>query len=249
MKIMHWCVALLLAGLSATSRSAELKLLAPIALEPVLKVLILDFNATASAAVSVSYGTAGALVERAKKGEDFDVLITSKPLIEKLENEEIVVKGSLLDVGKVGVGAFVRQGFKKPDITSVEAFKMALLDLNSIGVVDPASGAPTGIYMQKLIARLGLSEQIDKKTKLIRLQDRVDAIVNGDVDIGFNQISEILADPRVEYVGPLPPEIQNFTSFVAGVGSKTGQPDLAKAFVAFLGLEHAREVFKRKGFD
>jgi ABC-type molybdate transport system substrate-binding protein len=70
MKIMHWCVTLLLAGLSATSHSAELKLLAPIALEPVLKVLILDFNATASTAVSVSYGTAGALVERAKKGEE-----------------------------------------------------------------------------------------------------------------------------------------------------------------------------------
>jgi molybdate transport system substrate-binding protein len=161
-----------------------------------------------------------------------------------------IVAGDRIIIAKVGVGAFVRKGTAKPDISSVDAFKSATLAARSIIYPDPAGGGASGIYMASLLERLGIAGEMKPKTKLSpSAKVLYESVASGDIEIGFNQISEVLAQPTVEFVGPLPPEIQNFTQFVPGIVAGSSQTDAARALVAFLTMPAAQTILKEKGFE
>jgi len=233
-----------------TASAAEIKLLCAVALHPAIDALIPDFEKSSGHKVSVDYGTAGAVADRVQKGEAADVVISSLPMIDRLQAEGKLVAGDGVIIAKVGVGAFVRKGTAKPDISSADAFKRSMLAARSIAYPDPAGGGASGIYVARLLERLGIEGEMKPKTKLLPPTEVLyGSVASGDVEIGFNQVSEILAQPTVELAGPLPAAIQNYTQFAPGIVTGSSQADAGKALVTFLYSPAAQTVLKAKGFE
>src|SRR4051812_23771884 len=228
----------------STASAAEIKLLSASALHPAIDALIPDFEKSSGHKVTVAYGTAGAVADRVQKGEAADIVISSVPMIDRLQAQGKVVAGDRVIIAKVGVGAFVRKGAAKPDISSVDAFKRAMLAATSIAYPDPAGGGASGIYVANLLERLGIAAEMKSKTKLSTLETLYVSVASGDVEIGFNQVSEILAQPTVELAGPLPPAIQNYTQFAPGIVTGSGRTDAERALVTFLCSPAAQAVLK-----
>jgi len=165
------------------------------------------------------------------RGERADLAVVSGPQMTTLQEKGKIVAGTRIDLGKTGIAIFVRKGAAKPDISSVEAFKRAMLNAKSIGYNDPAAGAPVGIYLIGLFERLGIAKEMTPKTVVFKQRsERFDAVARGDVEIGFNQVSEIIAQPAVDLVGPLPGPIQNQTLLSIGALSTGDHQDAARAF-------------------
>ena len=245
-------LGLALFGITAgsTARAAEIKLLCAVALHPAIDALIPDFEKSSGYKVTVAYGTAGAVADRVQKGEAADIVISSVPMIDRLQAQGKVVPGSRVDnIAKIGVGVFVRKGAVKPDISSADAFKHSMLAARSIAYPDPAAGGASGIYVASLLERLGIAAEMKPKTTLSTLGTLYASVASGDVEIGFNQISEILAQPTVELAGPLPPAIQNYTQFAAGIVTGSSQADAGRALVTFLSSPAAQTVLKAKGLE
>jgi len=231
-------------------RAAEIKLLCAVALHPAIDVLIPDFEKSSGHKVTITYGNAGAIADRFQKGEVADLMINAAPLMDQLRAQGKVVAGERIIIARVGVSAFVRKGAAKPDISSADAFKRSMLAASSIAYPDPAGGGASGIYMASLLERLGIAEEMKPKTKLSPSGKVLYAsVASGDVEIGFNQISEVLAQPTVEFVGPLPSAIQNYTEFTPGIVTGSNQADAARALVTSLTSPAAQTVLKAKGFE
>ena len=183
---------------------------------PAIDALIPDFEKSSGHKITVTYGTAGAVADRVQKGESADIIVSSVPMIDRLQAQGKVIAGDRIIMAKVGVGAFVRKGAAKPDISSADAFKRSILAATSITYPNPSGGGASGIYVASLLERLGIAAEMKQKTKLSTLETLYAIVASGDVEIGFNQVSEILAQPTVELAGPLPPAIQNYTPFAPG---------------------------------
>src|SRR6476661_5175431 len=243
-------VALVSITAGSTVTAADIKLLCAVALHRAIDALILDFEKSSGHKVTVAYGNAGAIADRFKNGEAADLLINAAPLMEQLRAQAKVVAGDRIIIAKVGVSAFVRKGAAKPDISSADAFKLSMLAARSIIYPDPAGGGASGIYVTSLLEKLGIAAEMKPKTKLSPSAKVLYAsVASGDVEIGFNQISEVLAQPSVEFIGPLPSEIQNYTQFSPGIVTGSSQADAAKALVTFLYSPPAQAVLKAKGFE
>jgi len=245
-------LGLALFGITAgtIARAAEIRLLSASALHPAIDALIPDFEKSSGHKITVAYGTAGAVADRVQKGESVDLVISAAPRIDQLQAQGKVVAGDRIIIAKVGVGAFVRKGAAKPDISSVDAFKRSMLAARSIAYPDPAGGGASGIYVASLLERLGIAVEMKPKTKLFPPTEVLYAsVASGEVEIGFNQISEILAQPTVELADPLPSAIQNYTQFAPGIVSGSSQIDAARTLVTFLSSPAAQTVLKAKGFE
>jgi molybdate transport system substrate-binding protein len=245
---------LLLAALSlggTVADAARIKVLSGSAVTPVMDELIPKFEASSTHKVLPDFDAAiGAMTDRLLKGEAADVAIVSGEQIERLMRDGKIVPGSRVDIARVGVGVFVRKGAPKPDIGSVEAFKRTMLTAKSIGYNDPAAGAPVGIYLIELFERLGIAADMQAKTVVFRQRsERFDAVARGDVEIGFNQISEIVAVPGVDLVGPLPAPIQRYTRFASGIVASGTEKDASSTFVRFIVSPEAQAIWRAKGFE
>jgi molybdate transport system substrate-binding protein len=243
-------LALLTSMTVGTAFAAELKVVGGSAIEPVMKIIVPKFEAASGGRVVADLDAAiGAMTARVQQGERFDVVIVSSSQIDDLEKSGKVVAGSRIDLAKVGVGIFVRKGAAKPVLDTVDAFKSAMLAAKSIGYNDPTAGAPVSLYLLGLFEKIGIASEMKPKSVAFKLRsDRFGAIARGDVEIGFNQISEIIAVPEVDFAGPLPAEIQNYTLFAAGIAKDTKQPDAARAFIRFITAPEAQVTWKEKGF-
>jgi molybdate transport system substrate-binding protein len=160
-----------------------------------------------------------------------------------------IADGSRVNIARVGVGVMVKEGAPKPDISTVEAFKKAVLAAKSVSYIDPASGGSSGIYVAKLLEQLGIADQVRPKQKLKQGGYVADLIASGEAELGIHQISEIVPHKGVTLVGPLPKEIQNYTTYAAGVAGATKDKDAATALVTFLSGPRTAEILKSKGME
>jgi molybdate transport system substrate-binding protein len=230
--------------------AAEIKVLSGSGVQPVMIELVPKFEQSSGHKVAFDYGTVGGMADRIQRGEAADVVIASGPQIDTLERQGKVVSGSRTDLAKTGVGLFVRKGAPKPEIGSVEAFKRAMLAAKSIGWNDPAAGAPVSIYMISAFGRLGIATEMKPKTTAFKQRsERFEAVARGDIEIGFNQISEILAAPGVDLVGPLPDAIQHYTLFSAGIVASSTEQEASKALLQFISSSAARSIMIARGFE
>lgn len=232
--------------------AAEIKVLCGGALQPAFSELIPKFEQSTGHKVTIAYDNIGALTNRIKNGEAADVAIVSPAQVDDLQKQGRVVAGSQVDVAKAGIGVFTRAGNPKPDISSPEAFTRALLAARSVGFSEPASGSPVGIYMTALVERLGIADQMRQKNKYLPNSSSAEhtaSIKSGEVEFGFAPVAELVKEPGVQLVGPLPASIQNYTRFSAGVVADSKNPDAAKAFITFITSPLARATLSTKGLE
>jgi molybdate transport system substrate-binding protein len=213
-------------------------------------VLIPEFEKASGNTVTMETGAAGRMVARIEKGEAVDVAIVTPAQIEKLVSQTKVVSGSQVNVAKVGMGLAASKTAATPDIHSLEGFKQALIAAKSIGHTDPAGGASSAIYAAKLLASLDIAPELKSKIRVYTSNEKLfEAVGKGDIELGFGQLTEIVATPQVVLVGPLPRPIQNYSIFAAGVAATAKDPDLAQAFVSFLSTPAAIALMKAKGIE
>ena len=238
------------AVLSTTAAGAvELKLLTAGAFKSTVVALLPEYEKASGNKVAVENDTVGGLMKRIEAGESFDVVVMTPETIDQLIGKGKVISGSRVELARVGVGVMVKTGANQPDISTVEAFKKAVLDAKSISFIDPASGGSSGIYVEKLLERLGIADQVKPKEKLKQGGYVADYIESGQAELGIHQISEILPHAGVTLVGPLPKEIQNYTVYAAGIGAGTKDAAAAKALIASLMGPSAQTLFKTKGME
>jgi len=144
-----------------------------------------------------------------------------------------------------GIGVAIRKGAAKPDLSTTDSFKQAMLSAKSIGFVDQT---PTAAALKAIFVKLGIADEIKAKIKPLTIQAAV-AVTNGDVEIAMTQISEILPYPGVELAGPLPPDIQTYTMFSAGISAAAKNGEAAAALIKFLTSPDAKAVIKAKGME
>ena len=231
----------------AYANAADIKVICANALKTVLEELTPAFERTTDHKLVVIWGGSRPLKAQIEKGEVFDLAILTAGGIDDLIKQGKLVTATRTNLTTSGAGVAVRKGAPKPDISTVESFKRALLNAKSVVYVGQGS---TGIHLRKVLPQLGIADALGDKTKLLPLGNPVAlAIANGEAEIGMTQISEILPYAGVELVGPFPAEIQLYTSFATAVGSNAKQPEPAKALIKFLTAPAVAPVFKAKGLD
>jgi molybdate transport system substrate-binding protein len=239
--------AIAFAGSRATA--AEIKVLTAGAFKQIVVALAPEFEKQTGHKLTIENDTVGALVKKIDGGEAFDVTFLSPGAIDGLIKDGKVVSGSRVNIARVGVGVMVKYGAPKPDISTVEAFRQAVLAAKSVAYIDPASGGSSGIYVAKLLDQLGIAGEVKPKAKLKQGGYVADLIVSGEAELGIHQISEIVPVKGVSLVGPLPKEIQNYTTYAAGVSSAAKDKDAAAALVKFLSGPRTGEILKSKGME
>ncbi len=236
---------LLAAGISA--QAAEVKVMSSNALKTVLEELAPAFEKASEHKLVFVFGAAAPLKVEIEKGASFDVAVLTAAGVDDLVKQGKLDGATRTPLANSGVGVAVRRGAPKPDISSVDAFKRALVAAKSVAYVEQGG---SGIYLKGLLPRLGLAEALKDKTKLLPPENpAARAVANGEAEIGMTQISEILPYAGAELVGPLPAEIQLVTSFASAVGSGARQSEAGRALLKFLKTPAAAAVFKAKGLD
>jgi molybdate transport system substrate-binding protein len=183
---------------------------------------------------------------RIRRSDPVDVVMLSDAALTELIKEGRIVADSRVPIARSGVGMAVRAGAPKPDISSLDALKRALLQAKSIALSPQVSG----VYLStELFPRLGIAAQMHAKTIVVE-RERVGAIVaRGEAEIGFQQISELLPVKGLDYVGPLPPEVQRITTFSAGIASHSGNPAGGRALIAFFSSPEGRRAMTKYGLE
>jgi len=229
--------------LSTAAHAAEIKVLATQAIEGAYRELVPQFEKASGHKVTTIFtGTLDAQ-KRIAAGEAYDLIMMAGPAIDELIKSGKIARGSRVDLASSGVGVAVRAGAPKPDIHSTDALKKTLLAAKSIGY----SSGPSGVYLTGLFSRLGIADQI--KSKLQQTPTGVfvgSLITSGEVEIGFQQVSELAHYPGIDYVGPLPADIQNVTVFSSGMQIGAKSVEAASAWITFLISPAAAAVFRSK---
>ena len=185
-------------------------------------------------------------LQEARDGETYDLVIMSAPAIDTQIKNGKVATGSRVDFASSGTGLAVEKGAPKPDISSGDALKKTLIAAKSIGY----STGPSGVYVIGMFEKLGIADQVKGKLKQTPSGGFVGTLIaSGDAEIGFQQDSELVHIPGIDFVGPLPPDVQNITMFSAGLHSAAKEVDAAKALVKFLTAPAAAAVIKKHGLE
>jgi molybdate transport system substrate-binding protein len=235
-------------AMSQSAEAAEIRVISGGAFKTVLTALVAQYQKESGNTVTVTYRTVGQHLKAIAGGEEtFDVAVLTPEAIDGLIKEGKVASGSRVNLAKTGVGVVVKTGTPLPDISTVEAFKKTLLAAKSVAYIDPAAGGSSGIYVAKLLERLGIAKEVNAKAVLVHGAEVATHVVDGEAEIGIHQISEILPVKGAVLVGPLPAAIQNFTIYSAGVA--TGDKGAAASLVKFLSGPHAAAIVKSKGME
>src|SRR5215475_14367347 len=236
-------------GLTSSGSAAEVKVLTAGAFKQMVLALVPDFEKQTGIKVVLDNDTAGGLKKRIEGGEAFDVAVITPAVLDELAGSGKVAPGTRVNLASVGIGVVVKEGAPKPDVSTVEAFKRALLEAKSVAYIDPASGGSSGIYVDKLLERLGIADQIRPKAKLKKGGHVAELIVNGEAEIGVHQISEIVPVKGAALVGPLPKEIQNTTTYAAGLSASPQNKEAAQELIKTFSGPAAAAVLKSKGME
>ena len=239
-----WALALVcMGGAASPAAAADITLYASNAINAVLNELVPPFEHTSGHKVAMRLGVASALRKEIEGGAAFDVAILVGSL-DPLVAQGKVAAGTPIALGRSGYGLAVRAGAPKPDIGTTEAFKRALLNAKSVGYTE---GGGSGAYFVRLLDRLGIAEAM--RPKLRPGTNTQAAVARGDIEMTVTGIVPILRSPGVVLAGPLPPELQSYSTFVAGLSATTKAKDAGTALLTFLTTPAAAAVFKQRGVE
>jgi molybdate transport system substrate-binding protein len=229
----------------ADAAAAELKILAPRSMWTVLKEIGPQFEASSGVKLTVVTDIAATLADRIMQGEAFDIFIGPPVQMNRVDRK--VLAETRTAIAHSGIGVEVRAGATMPDISSVEAFKSALLNAKSVGYLkqDGTSGA----YLHGLFERLGILDAI--KSKVVRPEtDTVSELVaKGEIELGMVVMTQIMTTPGVELVGPIPRELQSYVRWSGAVSANSAAPQVARDLLEFLTGPIATPVLKAQGME
>jgi molybdate transport system substrate-binding protein len=239
-------VALTLAlGQSGIANAAEIHVWTARAIATVLAEVGPQFERASGHRLKVYGGLPVDFEKRLKTSDPLDVLISGSAPLDRWIKEGKVVAASRTDIARSGIGVEVRTGARKPDVNSVEAFKRTLLDAKSIAYLRAGSG----IYVHGLLERLGIAEAVRSKVTRPESDTVSELVAKGEVELGLVVITQILTTPGVELAGPLPPEIQSYVDFTAGVSVNSKAPHAAAELIRFLTGGTAIRVILAQGME
>jgi molybdate transport system substrate-binding protein len=227
----------------------EIKMLHAGAITQVVRAVVPEFERKTGHKVALHRDTAGALAKLIEGGEPFDLALLTPEAIDKLSAKGRFVPGSRTNIARVGVGVVVKEGTPLLKIDSVEAFKQALLNAKSVAYIDPHAGGSSGIYVAGLLEKMGIAKEVNAKAKLIHGGAVATHIANGVAELGVHQISEILPVKGIVLVGPLPAEIQNYTTYAAGIGAGAKHPQEARALIEAFASPGNAALIRSKGLE
>ena len=227
--------------------AADVKVLSTFGMREVLNEIVQQFERATGHKLTIQYGSSADLRRQIESGETFDLAIITPLVIDDLTKQGKVAVGTRAVIARSGMGVAVRAGAPMADISSVDAFKRALVNAKSVSYTP---GGTTGTHLAKVLARLGIAEEIKAKNRPEQTPERVaQAVANGEVEIGFTAIATILATPGVVVLGPFPPELQDYIVYTAGVGSAAKETEAAKALINLLRTEGAASIMNAKGLE
>jgi molybdate transport system substrate-binding protein len=235
--------------IACRAQAAEISVLTAGAFKPALLELARTFEAESHTSMAISNDTAGGITARIVRGEEADLVILPTAVLDSLAAQGKVVADTVTPVAKSGIGVVMKAGTPPPDISSVEAFKQAMLATPSFAYIDPASGGSSGVYLAKLFDRLGIAAAIKSKAVLVPgglVASRVD---DGEAELGLQQISELREVRGLTFVGPLPAEIQNYTVYAAAIPTAARRPKAGRALLTFLKSEAASRALAARGLE
>jgi molybdate transport system substrate-binding protein len=241
-----FCLAL---AFASDGLAANIKLLTTGAPKPALLDIIPGFEKQSGHKVTMVNDTAGAVLQRIKDGEKFDVVINTQKALDTLSDLGVVTMESVVPLMRVGIGVGVPLSAPLPNLYSVDAFRQMLLSAHAVAYMDPTTGATSGIYLKGLFQSLGIATEIERKAVLVRSGSTADRVARGDADIALQQASEIKMVPSVRLAGLIPAPIQSWTIYSAGISAKTQEKDAALALLAALSDPGVEPVLKRRGLD
>jgi molybdate transport system substrate-binding protein len=229
----------------APASAAEIKIMAPRAIWTILQEAGPDFERATGHKLNVSVDLAAVVTKRVNDGEEFDIAVAAPAQIDGLVKSGKLLADTRTDLTRAGIGVEVRKGAPKPDISTVEAFKKAMLNAKSVGYLKVGT---SGRMVAAMLNRIGLTDAL--KPKVVLPDDDIvsEMVADGRVEIGMVNISQILTSPGVDLVGPLPPELQSYIVFSGGVSAKSKAPDAARELIKFL-KGPAVPVIKAQGME
>ena len=234
-------------AITCSANGAELKIATPRSMWTVLQEIGPQFEKASGYKLSVTTDIAATLADRIIAGEAFDVFVGPPVQIDRLIKATKVIAETRTPIARSGIGLEVRAGARKPDISSVDAFKQALLDAKSIGYLKQAG--TSGAYLHGLFEWLGISDAI--KTKIVRPETDIvsELVAKGEIEIGMVVATQIMTTRGVELAGLLPDEIQYYVRWSGGVVAASSAPDVAKQLINFLRSPAASTVIKAQGME
>jgi molybdate transport system substrate-binding protein len=231
---------------------ADIKVLATTAMKTVFEELAPRFQAQTGNRVIASFGPSVQIEKRLAEGEAADVAVLTNAAAADMVARGKVLGGSAVEIARSSLGVAVARGAPKPDISSVEAFKRAMLAAKSVAVSKPVGAGLSGAHMARIFRDLGIAEAMAAKSKYGAggVSGLVGLIVErGEAEIGIQQIAELLAVSGIDFVGPLPQELQAVTPFVAAIPTGTNHPEAGRKLIEFFRTAEAKRVIKAKGLE
>jgi molybdate transport system substrate-binding protein len=211
-----------------------------------------DFERANGCKLVFSFGPSARIARMVAEGEANDVAIVTAEGIEELTRQGRIVPGTRADIARSAMGLAVQQGAPKPDISSAEKFKQAMLAAKSLGMSNPVGGGQSGANLMKIFERLGIAEAM--KPKLTFGPGGPAGLIGNfllrkEVEVGVQQMPELMAVPGIDIVGPLPPDIQNMTVFSVGLSTAAKNAEGGRALIKFLATPQAAAAMKAKGME
>lgn len=236
---------LILLLMQPLAHAAELRVWTARAGTTVLKEIGPEFERATGHKLNVETDLPDPFVKRVRAGEQFDILISTAGPIDTLIAEGKLRKDTRMTLARSGIGVEVRKGARKPDISTVDAFKRAVLDAKSIAYLRIGSGN----YVHEQFKKMGIADSIAAKTTRPETDAVSELVAEGKIELGIVVTTQILTTPGVELVGPLPQEIQHYVVFVGAVGADSQAPQAARELLKFLSSPRALSVIKAQGME
>jgi molybdate transport system substrate-binding protein len=233
----------------SVGQAAQVKVFASVALKSVLNQLSLAYEEKSGNTLLVTYGLAADLMKRIADREAVDVVILTRGMINDLQKQNKLAAGSAVNLAGTEVSVVAKAGMPKPDISSVEAFRKALLGAKSVAYSDPAKGGLSGVVSEQAIERLSIAKQMSGKAVLVGGGQAAEAVAAGDAEIGIAQASEIVPVAGVQLIGPLPGNLASVTFFAGAIGIESASAESAKGLIEFLAGLEAAPTFEANGFE
>jgi molybdate transport system substrate-binding protein len=229
---------------AASLQAAELKVIAGGSMTASLNALAAPFEKASGHRLSIHFDSTPNIIARVNSGTPFDVVVVPVDVFKDATAKARFAPGPTVDIARVGYGVIIRTGASKPDISTPDAFKKAMLAAPSIAFL-PASAA--GAYVTKVFERLGIGEEMKAKTKVQAAPAQIaPAVAKGEAELGVF-LMNVLVAPGVELVGPFPGDLQQELAFTSAVAADTKEADAAKALIDYLKTQEATAIIKAAG--